>query len=182
MAKEFKSNWLIRGIIERGNLGLFFGNSAGGKSLLVQDMCFCIAAGLYFKGIETQQGKVVYICGEGFSGLQKRFKSLELHYGQTVTDLHYSECPAAFMDTHSAIAVSQAVDAIGDVCLIVVDTLHRNLGAGDENSAQDIGIFLNNIDTYLRPKDAAVLIIHHSGHDAKERSRSSSSIRAVHLK
>jgi len=83
MAKEFKTNWLIRDFIEFGNLGLIFGNSASGKSLLVQDMSFCIAAGLDFKGQDTKKGKVVYIAGEGFAGLQKRFKALESHYNTT---------------------------------------------------------------------------------------------------
>jgi RecA-family ATPase len=62
--------------------------------------------------------------------------------------------------------------------LIVIDTLPRNTTA-DENSAQDIGIVINNIETYFKPLGAAVLIVHHSVHADKNRSRGSSAIRGA---
>ena len=83
------------------------------------------------------------------------------------------------MDVDSAKSVLETVEAIGNVKLIVIDTLHRNMGSGDENSSKDFAEFLNNVDTYLKSTGAAVIIIHHSGHDAKERARGSSSIRAA---
>lgn len=179
MAREYKSNWLVDGLIERGNLGLIFGNSASGKSLLVQDLCHCIATGRDFKGKPTQQGNVVYIAGEGFSGLQKRFAALAAHYGEQAQNLYLSEQPAAFMDIASASDVADAINEIGGAALVVIDTLHRNFGGGDENSAKDFAAFLANIDNFLKPTGAAILIIHHSGHDSKERSRGSSAIRSA---
>jgi hypothetical protein len=50
---------------------------------------------------------------------------------------------------------------------------------GDENSSQDIGKFIHNLDTHIKPLGAAVLIVHHTGHSDKQRSRGSSSIRAA---
>lgn len=177
--RKYTTNWLVDDLVEHGNLGLIFGNSASGKSLIIQDMCFCIAAGIDFKGKTVKQGNVLYICGEGFSGLHRRFVALSKHYGCTPDGLHLSEQPAALMDISSAAAVLDSIKEIGGVSLIVIDTFHRNMGAGDENSAKDFAQFLNNIDSFLKPTGAAILIIHHSGHDAKERSRGSSSIRAA---
>jgi hypothetical protein len=62
--------------------------------------------------------------------------------------------------------------------LVIIDTLHRNFD-GDENSSQDIGAFINNLDEYFKPLGAAVLVVHHSGHGDKARSRGSSSIKAA---
>jgi RecA-family ATPase len=177
--RKYTTNWLVNGLVEHGNLGLIFGNSASGKSLITQDMCFCIAAGIDFKGRTTKRGNVLYICGEGFNGLHKRFMALSQHYECEPDRLHVSEQPAAFMDISSAAAVLDRIKEIGGVSLIVIDTFHRNMGVGDENSAKDFAQFLNNIDSFLKPTGAAILIIHHSGHDAKERSRGSSSIRAA---
>jgi hypothetical protein len=177
IATEYKPNWLVKGLIEKENLGLIFGSPASGKSLLVQDMAFCIAAGLPFHGKETTQGNVLYIAGEGFSGLKKRFMALSQEYGYLAKGLYFSKQPAALMDKQNALDVAEAVKAIGNVSLIVIDTLHRNMGAGDENSSRDWGEFQNNIDNYLRPLGAAVLIVHHSGHNETGRSRGSSSIR-----
>ncbi len=178
MAKEYKADWLVQDLIEHQNLGLIFGNSASGKSLIVQDMCYCIAAGLDFHGKQTKQGNVLYIAGEGQAGLQKRFKALQTKYGYDARGLFISEQPAALMDVENAKAVRELMDSIGDVSLVVIDTLHRNFGGGDENSSRDFAMFLNNIDTYIKSTGAAVLIIHHSGNDVKDRSRGSSSIKA----
>lgn len=177
--RKYITNWLVKGIIEQGNLGLFFGDSASGKTFYIMDMCFCIAAGIDFKGKATKQGNVLYICGEGFSGLQKRFMALYQHYGVMPENLHLSEQPAAFMDISSAAAVMQKIEEIGNVSLIVIDTFHRNMGGGSEDSAEDIGTFLKNVDGFLKPTGAAVAIIHHSGHGEKGRSRGSSSIKAA---
>lgn len=88
------------------------------------------------------------------------------------------------MDEAEALAIAQAVrqlsDRHGPPALVVVDTLHRNMGAGDENSAEDIAAFLANIDRAIRePLGCAVLLVHHSGHGDKSRSRGSSAIRAA---
>jgi hypothetical protein len=179
LTRKYVTNWLVKGVIELGNLALFFGDSASGKTFYIMDMCFCIAAGILFKGKATKQGNVLYICGEGFSGLQKRFTALYQHYGVMPDNLYLSEQPAAFMDLSSATAVMNKIKDIGNVSLIVIDTFHRNMGGGSEDSAADIAIFLNNIDTFLKPTGAAVAIIHHSGHGAKDRSRGSSSIKAA---
>lgn len=178
MAKEYKADWLIQDLIEHQNLGLIFGNSASGKSLIVQDMCYCISAGLDFHGKKTKQGNVLYIAGEGQAGLQKRFHALHTKYKGNPTGLHISEQPAALMNVENAKAVRELMDLIGDVSLVVIDTLHRNFGAGDENSSKDFAAFLSNIDTYIKSTGAAVLINHHSGNDVKDRSRGSSSIKA----
>lgn len=61
--------------------------------------------------------------------------------------------------------------------LVVIDTFHRNMGGGDENSAEDIAFFLLYVDSFIRKKfGCTVLIIHHSGHADKSRARGSSSI------
>ena len=62
--------------------------------------------------------------------------------------------------------------------MIVIDTLHRNLG-GEENSADDLGKYFNHLDHIRFRYDATVMNIHHTGHGDKERGRGTSSIRAA---
>jgi hypothetical protein len=179
MKKEYRANWLVEGLFEQQNLGLIFGNSASGKSLIVQDLCYCVAAGIDFHGKKVKQGNVLYIAGEGQAGLQKRFHALHSKYNGYPAGLHFADQPAQLMDTDNAMAVGELVKEIGDVSLVVIDTLHRNFGNGDENSSRDFAQFLSNVDTYIKSTGAAVLIIHHSGNDVKDRSRGSSSIKAA---
>ena len=180
MAREYVANWLIDGLIEQSDLGLIFGASGGGKSFVVLDMAYCIAAGIPYHGRATKKTGVLYVCGEGHSGLQKRIKAIHIDKGCTeLPNIHITTVPAAFIDENSAIAIQNTIKAIGNIGVVFVDTFHRNLGNGDENSAKDIAKFLQNIDLYLRSIGVAVIPVHHSGNDSNGRSRGSSSIRAA---
>ena len=178
MTREINFDWQIKGLFECRTYGQIFGATGSGKSFVVLDMAYCIAAGIDYHGHETKQGNVVYICGEGFSGLNRRLKALQGKYNQDIgNNFFISEQPGAFMDATVTSNVCEAVKAVGDVSLVIIDTLHRNMGDGDENSSSDFGKFLRNIDTFLKPLGVTVLIIHHSGHEATTRSRGTSSIR-----
>ncbi|MDD5214865.1 MAG: AAA family ATPase [Methylococcales bacterium] len=180
MAHEYVANWLIDGLIEKSDLGLIFGASGSGKSFVVLDMAYCIAAGIPYHGRKTKKTGVLYACGEGHSGLQKRIKSNHIDKGcAELPNIHITTVPAAFIDENSAIAIQNTIKAIGNIGVVFIDTFHRNLGNGDENSAKDIAKFLQNIDLYLRSSGVAVVVVHHSGNDSNGRSRGSSSIRAA---
>ncbi len=177
MTREINFDWQIKGLFECRTYGQIFGATGSSKSFVVLDMAYCIAAGIDYHGHETKQGNVVYICGEGFSGLNRRLKALQGKYNQDIgNNFFISEQPGAFMDATVTSNVCEAVKAVGDVSLVIIDTLHRNMGDGDENSSSDFGKFLRNIDTFLKPLGVTVLIIHHSGHEATTRSRGTSSI------
>ena len=171
--------WLVENFLEQGSLNLLFGEPASGKSLFALEWGFCIAAGLDWNGYRTQQTKVVIIAGEGHSGMQRRLKALEHKYKMSSPEsLFISKTPAQLLDEENARFVARSIDALcSNAGLIIIDTLHRNMD-GDENSSKDIAVFIKHIDHFLKPLGAAVLVVHHSGHGNKDRSRGSSAIRA----
>lgn len=177
--------WLIDDILEAGTLGQVFGASGCGKSFLVMDWAACIASGRIWNDKVTAPGAVFYIAGEGFSGFKRRLRAWEIQTGQNLTSapLFFSVQPAALMDAANAQAVMQAVRGLqekhGKPAMIVVDTLHRNMGDGDENNAGDVALFLQSLDAMRTEFGAAVLIVHHSGHAESGRGRGSSSLRAA---
>ncbi len=180
------ARWLVRGWIEAGSVALLFGESTAGKSFQALDWCACIATGTPWNGCAVQHGPVFYIAGEGKGGIGRRLAAWEAHHGTRLANapLFVSERAAALMDAGEALSIGQAVgqlsDRYGPPALVVVDTLHRNMGSGDENSAEDFAAFLANIDRAIRePLGCAVLLVHHSGHADKTRSRGSSAIRAA---
>jgi len=181
MQTNYVANWLIDGLVEQTDLGLIFGASGSGKTFVALDMAYCIAAGIPYHGRNTRKAGVLYVCGEGHSGLQKRLKAIHVEKGyHDSLHIHTTKLPAAFIDKNSTIAIQNTINKIGNIGLVLVDTFHRNLGDGDENSAKDIAKFLQNIDLYLRSSGIAVLVVHHSGNDSTSgRSRGSSSIRAA---
>ncbi len=173
-------DWLVEGVIERSSLNLLFGAPGTGKSLFALDWGFCLATGLEWHGRRTKACDVVIVAGEGFAGMARRLKALEVKYQMPAPErLFISQRPANLSDSVNAQWVA---DTVRGLChnpgLVVVDTLHRNMD-GDENSSQDIGRFIANLDKWFKPLGAAVLVVHHSGHAVKDRSRGSSSIRAA---
>jgi len=165
---------------------LLFGDPAAGKSLFALDWATCIAVGLEWHGRATRQGLVIYIAGEGHSGIRRRLKALQQSKDITLTDapLFVSNVGAELISPQSAAEVSDEIAAIakehGRPALIIIDTLHRNLGPGDESNSGDIAQFLVNVDTMIRSAyGCTVLVVHHAGHGDKTRARGSSSLRAA---
>lgn len=179
-AKPMAIDWLLKNILERGSLNLLFGEPGAGKSLFALDWAFCVAAGIDWHGYRVQKMDVVIVAGEGHAGMRRRLKALESKYQtKAPARLSISQQPANLIDEVNAQWIADTIKATcPNPGFIVVDTMHRNMN-GDENSSQDIGRFIFNLDSFFKPLGAAVLVVHHSGHGDKQRSRGSSSIRAA---
>ena len=143
-------------------------------------MAFCIAIGHDFAGSPVNQGKVAYLAGEGFNGLSKRFKALEEKYKTQTSDVFVINKPASLMCKDSTKEVIKEVDNIcPNPALVIVDTLHRNFGGGDENNAKDVGKLMEVITAIINHTGATILLVHHCGHGAADRARGSSSLKAA---
>jgi hypothetical protein len=62
--------------------------------------------------------------------------------------------------------------------LLVVDTVARCMVGGDENSARDMGQFIENVSRFCEPYGAASLFIHHTGKNGVD-ERGSSALRGA---
>ena len=63
--------------------------------------------------------------------------------------------------------------------MIVLDTLNRAMNGGDENSSTDTGKLINNVGKIVNETGAHVMIIHHSGKEARAGARGHSSIKSA---
>lgn len=178
--------FLIDGLIETDSLGLLFGEPGCGKSFLAVDIALCVATGAAFHGRGVKGGPVFLIAGEGHNGLARRFAAWAIARGVSLNDalLFKSNRAAQFLDAANARIVAEAVEALaglhGKPALIIIDTLARNFGAGDENSTSDMGSFITAVDDLkARFPGCAVLIVHHSGHADKSRARGAMALKGA---
>ena len=178
--------FVIDGMIETETLGVIFADPGSGKSFLAADMAMSVATGETFHGRTTMQGPVFFIAGEGHSGLARRFEAWARHRGlsRQGVPLLKSDRAAQFLDAASARAVSQSVDALaaghGTPRMIIIDTLARNYGPGDENSTQDMTAFVAAMDDLkARYSGCCVVVVHHSGHGDKARGRGSMALKGA---
>ena len=186
-ALEYRApEFVIDGLIETETLGLVFGDPGCGKSFLAVDIALSVASGTPFHGRDVKQGPVFFIAGEGHNGLARRFAAWSKDRGVDLekVPLFKSTRSAQFLDGPSADAMAECVEdlanAHGQPRLIIIDTLARNFGAGDENSTQDMSNFVTAMDDLQErfPK-CTVLIVHHSGHGEKSRARGAMALKGA---
>lgn len=176
--------WLIKHWALPESQVLLFGDPVTGKSLVALDWAACVAIGLDWHGSPVNQGPVVYIAGEGHFGIRRRLKAWAIARDcedeLAQAPLAVSSMGTALIEPASKGEVIKAIDAFakqyGRPKMIVIDTIHRNLG-GDENSSEDMGRYFRAGDILRDRYKAAVVHVHHSGHGDKDRGRGSSAIR-----
>ncbi len=178
------ADWLIKDIAERDSVVSIFGQAKSGKSFVTVDMAANTALGRDYHGHHTKQSTVVYLAGEGQRGIARRLSAWQTLNNQMIADapLLISTRGARLLDDkdHQLLkdTVSEAEDKHGEVGLIVIDTLQRNFGQGNENSTEDMSAFIERIDDLRDSYNACICLVHHTGHGTGARARGSSVIQA----
>ena len=180
------TDWVVKPYLDKGSLAMLFGKSGTLKSFIAIDIGLSVATGSDWHGNPVTRGAVFYICGEGQNGISRRIRAWELHHGLNVGNEPFfvSDRPAQFLNEESAGDVSMAVNQLcnqhGKPSLIIIDTLNRNFGSGDENNTADMTRFVEIVDANLRRFfDCTVLIVHHTGKNEKSGARGSYSLYAA---
>jgi hypothetical protein len=172
--------WLIDGMLTKHGFSVLYGEPGAGKSFLALDWALSIAHGRAWQGRHNvTAGSVLYIAGEGVGGLGKRIKGWEFHHELPGVDCPFYVLPTAvrFREHGDIEKLMRTIDSLGQrFSLIVIDTVARALLGGDENSATDMGLFVDACDAIKRHAGCAVLAVHHSGKDAARGMRGSTSL------
>lgn len=176
-----RPDWLLRGMLERDTFALVFGDPAGGKSFLCLDWACRIATGTPWRGHDVKAGPVVYVAGEGRNGLGRRIRAWQEHNGVSLDGAPLHIAPAvAIPDVAQLAELVKAVEAdAGPPALLVLDTLARCFGGGDENSTQDMSKFVSACDALRRRWGCTILVVHHTGHADKNRARGAIALKAA---
>ena len=172
--------WLIDGILPEYAMTALVAPSYTGKSYLAVDMACSVATGhKWHDEYEVTAGNVFYVVGEGRFGIRRRVEAWHRDRGITLhretTNLHFSRQGLNFRDPDSITSIKADLRLVDDVKLIIVDTLARSFGGGNENAPQDMGEFIQGCDDLMHEFGATVLVVHHTGKDAQSGARGHSS-------
>ncbi|MDR0476383.1 MAG: helicase RepA family protein [Desulfobulbaceae bacterium] len=176
--------WLVEDFITVDSLGLIFGDSEAGKSFLAIALACAVASGEPFFNRMVRQSPVVYIAGEGNTGLKRRVKAWAIHHNRAMATIpiYFSNTAIPLDDPGNLAQVETAIDEAAAIAgqpeLIIIDTLARSYG-GDENATQDMNGFIAALDALRLRYSAAIIVVHHTGHMEKGRARGSSALRAA---
>jgi len=176
-------SWLIKGVLPKARLGVLFGASGSGKTFVALDLAFSIARGVAWRERRTGKGNVVIIAAEGGSGIGKRAEAYAQHYGfdlREVANLHVITAAPNFLDADDISEVLAEIRNLGvDIDLIIIDTLAQVTPGANENTSEDMGRALGNINLLHDATEAMNLVVHHAGKDLSKGSRGWSGLKAA---
>lgn len=180
-AAQPSGSWLIKGLIPKADLGIVYGASGAGKSFVMLDLCMAIARGVPWRGLKVRQGKVVYIAAEGGGGFRKRLQAYAIHHGIDLSTVHFYVLHASpnLLDPKQVKALCKAIEAEGDVAMIVGDTFAQMTPGANENAAEDMGKAISHFRVVGRKVGAVVVLVHHAGKDAAKGARGWSGLKAA---
>jgi len=177
--------FLIQDMLEAETLAVVFGPPGSGKSFVIVDWACCIATGSAWHDKAVTHGPVIVALGEGAAGFSRRLKAWQIARGVSLAGapLFVSKRAAALIEKPSVAAMVAAVEAeaeaAGDPALIIFDTLARNSGGFDENSARDMGEVIKACDGLKERFGCAVLLVHHSSKNLEAGARGSSALKGA---
>ena len=180
-------DWLIENCFEKQKLITVFGAPKSGKSFIAIAMACAIARGSDFYGHKATKAPVVYLAGEGVTGIRARLGSYDQYVkrqDKNGEDEGLKEVPLFLSNRGSRINEQEELEKleaeinilqkdVGNIGLIILDTFQRCF-SGDENSAQEVNKFIKAADQLIQTFNCTVLMVHHTGRGNKNRARGSS--------
>lgn len=169
--------YVVGGLLEHGGLTCIIGTPGAGKSTLALDIASHVATGRRWQGRDVLKTKVLYLPGEGLSGVVQRLLAWEEAREATVgDDLLLGNGIIQLGATREAWAELREFVARQQIGLIIFDTFARMATNIDENSATDVGKAIKRFDQVRELTHCGVLVVHHTGKASPDVARGSSAL------
>ncbi len=153
--------WLVRDWLETDSTFSIVGASGSMKSFLALDLAAHVALGLPWHGHAVMKRNAMIVVAEGVTGLRKRIAAWEDHYEQVISGLHGFPRAVQAAGTEWPLLI-EACRRL-DCGLVILDTQARVTVGMEENSATEMGVFVQKMDMVRMATGAAAGVVHHTG-------------------
>lgn len=180
-------DWLVYGVVEATTIGLAVGKPGDLKSMLVADMCVCLAAGKPWLGghptenptlpaLQTRKIKVAWIDVDmGRHRMHRRIHALTSAHGTTGEGLDIFTFPPLDIADPAAFDSLMRLVTQGGYGMVVLDTLINSMPSLiSENDNASLARAMTMLRRMSDQTKAAVLGIHHPNKAAKNAKDSNS--------
>ena len=170
--------YIIKGWISPAEISLIVGAKNSHKSFLMLHCARAAAQGRSVFGRRIKQTGVLYVVCEGEYGISKRSRACIRRYGKTsafhviAQPIDLLRCEGDANDLRDLINAAKAYN----VGWIIVDTVSRVMPGGKENSPEDMGMLLHNLNVLRHETGAHVTGVHHGTKEDGTNSRGHSSL------
>jgi hypothetical protein len=172
--------WRVKGLLPETGLASVYGPSGSGKSFFIIDLIAKIALGETFCGHKVTSCPVVYMPLEGTGGVPNRIKAYEKHFNTQLPSTFRIVTERISLLTTDAARFAEAINQNGfQNGVIVIDTLNQSAPEADENTSSDMGTIIKNAQILKKMTNSLVILVHHTGKDARRGARGHSSFFAA---
>lgn len=152
-------NWVVDGLLLHGGTSIIAASPKVGKSSLLRQLVADIATGRPFLGRTTKQGTVLLLALEDQEGpVREHFRLLEVE----------PDC-AIHLATRMPVEQSRPIEqlrkeilGLGDVGLVVIDTLQRFACLQDTNDYSDVAAFMAEAAELAADTGTHITFAHHT--------------------
>jgi 5S rRNA maturation endonuclease (ribonuclease M5) len=157
--------WLVDGMLPEAGYSAIVGDAGTMKSFAAQAWGLSIAHGVPWLGRATKQGVVAYVAGEGSTGVAGRVLAWREANGLSGVRAPFRILPEPvdMLGAEVDELLAEFATWPAPPVLVILDTLARCFGAGDENHQKDMNLFNGGVGRLQRATGAAVLVVHHTG-------------------
>jgi hypothetical protein len=167
--QTLSKDYVVQGFLGAAEFSLFVAKPGTAKSVLAGDIGCHIASGMDWHGRKVKNGLVVFFAGE--RNLTERRIAAWAKQHSDVTGIPFVIVSGPLDLTAGVFDAQALAKTIADLAaeyempcrLVILDTLTRLFGLGDQNSSKDMGRFVRSVDELTQATGAHVAAIHHSG-------------------
>ena len=177
--------WIIDEMIQRNSTVLFYGPSGAGKSFITLEMAFALAAQDSTIFMPCARGVIIYVVAEGIAGFGVRIKAWEAarsHKLNGESNLwFYGDALQIAQPKELGKFINKVEEEFGheSVLMVIIDTVARSAVGLEENSAKDMGLFVDGMEKIRKAFDCTVLVVHHSTKSQPDKERGSGTLYAA---
>lgn len=185
VSARLSARWLVGKLLPHTGLAVVYGESGCGKTFICLDIALHVAAGFPWAGRRCMSGVVVYIAAENPASVENRAALWRQSHPDSASAPFAVLPHTVNLHDHAADLgnlldlLDMAQEEHGHIALVVMDTLARAMGTGDENTAKDMGAITAACDSIRDRFDCLVMLVHHTGKDANRGARGHSSLKAA---
>jgi hypothetical protein len=161
---------LIDGVMSLRASVVLFGPTGAGKTLVGLSQACCIGTGNAWLGSAVRKLPVLYVIGEGASGLDDRVRAFELFYGVEVDDeaVIFSVKPASLNLPQTWAEIRAEAHDLGRR-VVFFDTFSSL--AHDADETKDAASFTRRLSDLAAAIDGTAVVVHHPGWSDQDRTR-----------
>jgi AAA domain len=152
-------DYLVDGVLQRKYFYALTARTGAGKTSIALLLAACVALAKQFGGHDTEKGRVLIFAGENPDDIRARWIALSLTMGFDADTINVHFIPGVFKISTLAKRITEEVDALGGVALIIIDTSAAYYESDDENSNTQQGEHARRLRSLVELKGGPCVVV-----------------------